>query len=71
MSTEDKLNHLKKWMDIWIEWYWSGIVWRKIIIEFFNETGCMLFRNDEEQPEPDFEKHLQLIENERNKLAKL
>lgn len=64
MTSEEKLNHLKDWMDTWIDWYASVLVGNRQVIEFYQETGIILWSSRGRKTEPIFEKYIQLIYNQ-------
>lgn len=64
MTSEEKLNHLKDFMVEWIDWYASALVAHTQIIEFYDETGVILFSSRGKKHTPKFKNYLQSIENQ-------
>lgn len=65
MTPEERLNHLKDFMVEWIDWYASSLIGTMQIMEFYDETGIILFSSRGKKSMPKFKEYLQIIDNQK------
>jgi hypothetical protein len=46
MNTEEKLNHLKDWLECWISAKISNTLWSIHKYEIYHETGNLMYWNE-------------------------
>jgi hypothetical protein len=61
MTEEEKLNHLRDWMDIWISHKVLNLQWYSYMINFYKETGNILYNIRGLSRIPTFEEYLAQI----------